>query len=507
MVYDTLITNVTIIDGYWDSPYQGNVLISGDTIEIVSSCRVFHSAKRVIDGKGRYLIPGIIDMHSHSDLVLVSGESYSAKILQGITAEVVGNCGVGAFPLEPDAETSSDILSSSQTFSSAAAYEQAFYCAPPSNHAIVLQAHTPLRRSVLGPDASRKATSQERTGMAGMLARSFDQGVKGFSTGLYYNPCSWAERQEMKALLDVVKEYDGLFSVHHRREGDGVLESLHEAISLAQESGVRLQISHLKAIGKRNQHLVPDMLKMIEDASGKGLDVHFDQYPYEWGSTSLSSLLPPAILALGAQGIRDILKDPNEKQGVIDAIEHPDGYESLVSLVGFDDIRILSHSACPETELKSITEIAEMWKTDPYDALFSLLAASDGNALISDITQSTESLEMILSHPLGTFGTDAIYTGEHLHRRCTHAVSDILTRFSRDRQVLPLSRQIQRMCAFPARILRLENRGMIRNGYKADLVLFDLPDEGDAEVAMVMVGGMIAVENGVHLDGYTTSLL
>ncbi len=503
MEYDLLITNVMLVDGYWDFPYKGSVLIRDGIIEIVSGCRIRQEAKEELDGKGLYLIPGIIDMHTHSDLPLASSSQFSHKILQGITTEVIGNCGAGSFPMN----SAPEILGSSVSFPSVHEYIAAFNSSPPASHAFILQAHAPLRRSVLGEDASRAATEEDIEKMCTLLKDALEGGAKGFSTGLYYNPCSFADEKELLALLQVVADYDALFSVHIREEGDGVLASLAEVIVLARMKHVRLQISHLKAIGEKNQHRVPAMLEMIERAHEKGLRVHFDQYPYTWGVTSLSSLLPPRVLALSDQAMRDELSDPEKRTTIIEEMEHPEGYESLVHLVGFDEIRIISHKTRKESELKSITEIARQWNVDPYDALFTLLLASDGTALISDVTQSRESLEMIMRHPLGTFCTDAIYSGEHLHPRCTSAVTDLLRDFYRKKEVLTLPEHVKRMSSRPAAILGLEKRGIIRNGFAADLVLLDIPKEGEITIEMVMVGGKIAVQRGIHREEYTTEVL
>ncbi len=502
MDVDILIENATIIDGYWSHPYTGDVTIVGNTIEVVSACRTSCNAKRIIDGSGKFLIPGIIDIHSHSDLMVVDEKQFKHKIAMGITTEVVGNCGIGSFPATRENALESlnvDVLGSDTQYTSFNQYKIAYNKAPPSTNIIALQAHSPLRMEVMKERVHQKASKVEIEMMKNLLHNSFEQGVKGFSTGLYYDPCLYADREELLALLSVVKEHNGLFSVHHRQEGDGVLESLSEVIELAQISGVSLQISHLKAIGKENQKKVPKILSLIEKASEDGLDISFDQYPYEWGATSLSSLLPPYVHSKSKSEIANLLHSKERRKEIRRAILDPQGYDSIIHLCGTDNITLLSYDANPSLENMSIDEIAKKWNLDPIDAFLELIQDTKNTALMSDITQTRESIEMIMAHPLGFFSTDAIYSGKNYHRRSTHSVSDLFDKFYLEKEVLSLPDHIKRMCVNPAKKLNLEDRGMIQNGYIADLVLLDFKEK--TWIDTVIVNGKIAYkENEQKLD-------
>ena len=512
MDVDILIEHAMIIDGFWQKPYKGSVAINGNTIEIVSSCRQGCNAKTIIDATGKYLIPGIIDMHSHSDLMVVKDEQFSHKIAMGITTEVIGNCGIGSFPATRENQLGSlnyDVLGGRQQFSSYEHYKESFYQAPPSTNIVALQAHAPLRLEVMKEHAQQKASDEEIRKMVDLLHKSFAQGVKGFSSGLYYDPCVYADERELLALLHVVKEHDEIFSVHHRQEGDGILESIQEVLRLAKISGVSLQISHLKAIGKNNQDKVLEVLSLIEKAHDEGLDVTFDQYPYEWGATSLSSLLPPKVLSLSQEERKVLLHSKEGRVVVRKAIENPNGFDSIIHLCGFDDITMLSYDADETVMGETITEIAQMWNTDVWDAFFSLINQTKHTALMSDITQSRESIERIMKHRLGFFSTDAIYSGNNFHRRSTHAVQDLFDIYYVEKEVLSIHNHIRRMCVLPAKRLKLKNRGMIQTGYIADLVLLDIPHTPmeKTHIETVLLGGKIAYENNKMTMDFRNEIL
>ncbi|MDC7244302.1 MAG: amidohydrolase family protein [Sphaerochaetaceae bacterium] len=512
MKADLIIEGATIVDGVSAEPYKGNVAVSGDTIVRIDEGPESSDARRTIDARGKILIPGVIDVHSHSDLLHLKSVPFTHKITMGVTSEIVGNCGIGPFPSLPGFPVPAlniDVLGDDRQFASLAQYRHALRESYPSNNVGSLQPHAPLRRAVMKEDIRRGATRQEIAQMVHLLEKSFGEGAAGFSTGLYYDPCLYASHDELTALLKATAQSGKIFSVHHRREGDGVLDSLGEVIDLAKKTKVQLQISHLKAIGQRNQQYVPRMLKMITRAAEDGVDIHFDQYPYEWGATSLSSLLPPSVLALPQAEWKALAADKGRREDIIWEIEHPDGYDSIISLCSFDRITLLSYEADPSLESKTISEIASMWNMNGYDAFFNLVSESAGGALMSDITQSQTSLEMIMLHPLGMFCTDSIYSGKHLHPRSLSAVTDLFDRFYRRKRVLDLAGHVRRMCVLPSQTFHLEKRGMIKSGYKGDMVLLDFPEDGSrrSSIEQVIINGEIAYDNGKVSENYTTCFL
>ena len=516
-------SNALIIDGSAAAPYRGDVLVEGDHIEaILPPCS--EPVSGAIDCSSLMLTPGFVDLHGHSELEVLRLPSMRPKIGQGITTEVAGNCGIGVFPAHKGSPSlkalTNDVLGSYpevgwEDFSS---YLKTWHTAGSGTNMAFLQAHSTLRSFVLEGNPNRSATSAEVEAMCQLLRTSLEQGCLGLSSGLYYAPCLFADRKELLALLEVVRQFDRLFCVHVRCEGDGILSSLEEVLSLARLSGVRLQISHLKVIGRENQHLVTEMLHLIEDARTEGIDVHFDQYPYEYGSTSLFSLLPPPYLRLERSDLQEHLKSKCERDSIKRMMEEGNGWDSLAELCGWDAIRILSLDSNPHYIGKTLTEIASERGQGPYDAFFDLLSEEAGAALMTDITQSQDTIKRILSHSLMCFGTDALYAGTMSHPRSFQAAIHLLDRYGKQQQVLPLEQLIAKMTWAGASRLGLSDRGLIRKGYKADLVLLDWntlsdnstqanPDAKSTGIAMVMVNGEIAYQDGQFTDSRSGAAL
>lgn len=494
-MYDILIRNALVMDGTGGVPFKANAGITGDTISVLTS-REIESARRVMDASGLVLCPGFIDMHTHTDLEVLRDRDMKAKIHQGITTDVSGNCGIGTFPYSPMLpECVQDVLGAWDDwdwdgFSSYKGYLEKDGIG--INEAFLVS-HTALRLAVLGKDSSREASEQEILSMCALLDTALSEGAIGLSSGLYYIPCVFASHKELLALLRTVARHNALFAVHHRCEGNEVVSSLKEVLDLSLEAGCRLEVSHLKAIGRKNQAKVPELLRMIEDYRDRGLDVHFDQYPYNFGSTSLFSLLPPRILGLSRIELRLALSLESEREVIKHEILTPDGWDSVYEMVGPENITVLSSDTFPELNGKTLAEFGG----DPLDALFDLLAEETGSAVMTDVTQSEESLRLIMSHPLMSFGTDALYSSPVPHPRSYHSTVRFLG-YARD-GVMSYEEAIRRMTGANADKIGILDRGYVREGYKADLLLLD-PDalredgmENDG-FRLVLVNGKICYD-------------
>jgi len=501
MKYDYFFRNATIVDGSGQDSFVGDVAIKDDKIVKVSQGGDIPSGT-AFDATGFVLCPGFIDIHGHSELEVLKNPAMDPKILQGITTEVAGNCGIGIYPLldsnVPLYEQAQDVLGhyDSYAWKSFAEYSKVWRKNRSGTNMAFLQAHSPLRFFALGGNANRPATAAEVSVMCRLLETSLKEGCIGFSTGLYYAPCLFADRKELLSLLRVVKKYDRLFAVHMRCEGNEVLQAIEEVLDLARLTGVRLEISHLKAIGRVNQILVPKMLAMIEQARVEGIDVFFDQYPYEYGSTSLFSLLPPQYLRLSREDLQKLLKSPKERSAIKEDMQDPDGWDSLYELCGWDNITVMALDSNKQYEGLTLTEIASLRFQGPFDSFFDLLMVEKGTALMTDITQSQGSIKRILSHPLMCFGTDALYAGEKTHPRSYQAAVHLLDKYWKQQELLPLEILISKMTAEPATRLGLKDRGKIKQGYKADLVIFDprtLKDNSTESDPMAKPDGMVLV--------------
>ena len=506
-----LFRNASVADGLSEDLFCADVLVEGDSIEAVLEPHSGTTADETVEAGGRILCPGFMDIHAHSDLELLRSPEMEHKIQQGITFDLSGNCGAGVFPRLPDGKPAfADILGHYENWSWTDFDSYSGLLKPGINCAF-LQSHGSLRNMALAGNPNRAATQNEIEKMCGLLDISISQGCFGFSTGLYYAPCMFASREELLALLDVVRRHDAIFAVHHRCEGDDILPSIDEIIGLVCRTGVKLEVSHLKAIGRKNQDKVPEVLEKLHALKDDGFDVAFDQYPYEYGSTSLFCLLPPEILKLDTKSLAEVLErtrtDRNLREDIIREMADSHGWDSITELCPWEDISIVSLESSPEYNGLNLKQAAEKLSEDPYQALFDLLAKERGVALMADITQSPQSLRNIFEDPLMLFGTDALYTGQAAHPRSANGAVHLL--YERCiRENYPFGKVIPKMTGRVARRLGIMDRGLIKAGCKADLVLIDprrLKDNSSLEkpfemcsgLGHVMVNGTFALRDGV----------
>lgn len=505
-MYDIILKNGLVLDGRGNRPKKANVAIFSDSIALVTDLDITRG-RNVIDCSGKYIAPGFIDGHTHTDFLVLKDEKAEARIGQGITTDVSGNCGIGVFPYNNPIlkDMVKDVLGEWDDWgwSDYRSFRKYYEKKKIGVNELFLVSHTALRVFVMGEDSKRKAEDVEIERMCAILRSELESGAAGFSTGLYYSPCVYSDGKELSSLLRVVKEENKIFTVHHRSEGNGCLESLRKVLDAAAESGVRTEISHLKAIGRDNQKEVDKMLLLIEEYRKNGLDVAFDQYPYTFGSTSLFSLLPPRVLAFSRLEQRMALSLESERERIKDEILHDRTWDSIYPLVGPDDIKILFLSSLPEYNGKSLTEVARSrGDEDPLDSLFDILSLETENAVMTDRTESDESLEKIMVHPLMCFGTDSLYSSPLPHPRSYHSTVEFLSRYVRDKKLLTLEDAVRRMTGETARRFNIEDRGIIDEGFKADIVVFDydklsIGDDGkNRGIDYVILNGTLALSEG-----------
>lgn len=505
-----LFRNATVVDGTGTVPFCADVLVKGTSVEAVLAPNSDFFCSDTIDASGFILCPGFMDIHAHSDLEVLRNPAMENKIRQGITFDLSGNCGAGVFPRRPDSPAAfADILGHYGNWNWTDFKTYGSQLKPGINIAF-LQAHGSLRNTAAGGNPNREASNAEIKRMCSLLDASISEGCFGFSTGLYYAPCMFASRKELLALLSVVKRRNAVFAVHHRCEGDDILPSIDEVISLVRETGVKFEVSHLKAIGRKNQDKVPIVLEKLHALKDDGFDVAFDQYPYEYGSTSLFSLLPPELLKLDPQGLSEVLRktrtDRELREDIIREMEHPHNWDSITELCPWEDISVVLLESSPQYNGLNLLQVAEKLSVDPYQALFDLLAKEKGVALMADITQSSRSLRTIFEDDMMLFGTDALYTGNTAHPRSANGAIHLL--YERCiKENYPFEKVIAKMTGRVAKRLGIRDRGFVKSGCKADLVLFNpvtLRDNSSLEkpfemcsgLEVVMVNGTFAFRNG-----------
>lgn len=481
-MYDLVLTHAKIIDGTGSPWYDGDIGIIGQ--EIAAIGRLTDApAKKIIDVKGKVVCPGFIDMHTHSDLFVLEKPLIEAKIRQGITTDLLGQDGIAAAPLPNQyvgtwrknlsgLDGTPDI---NWDWVDVDEYLTKIEKLQPSYNLAFLVPHGNIRMEVLGLE-NRIATDEEIEKMKAVLRLSLEQGACGLSTGLIYPPCCFADRRELKALCTVIAEYGVPLVIHQRSEGDEIIESMHELIEMMKETGAHLHFSHLKVCGKKNWHKTDEVLSIIDQARNEGVEVTFDQYPYTAGSTMLSAILPPWAHDGGTEKLLQRLTDEELKNRMKREMETGcPGWDSMSEWAGWDGIVITSVVSEENQHIvgKSILEITKLLgKEDPADVALDLILVEKNAVGMIDFVMSDEYVSKIMAHPAGTIGSDGLLGGKP-HPRAYGSFPRVLGKYVREEKVLPLHEMIRRLTSQPARIIGLQDRGIVREGMKADLVVFD----------------------------------
>jgi N-acyl-D-amino-acid deacylase len=458
-----------VIDGSGGPPVSADVIISGQTIERVG---VFDAPAdaRIIDCCGLVVAPGFIDSHSHLDLQVL--ENRSDKLAQGVTTEVVGNCGFSPYPEPPDPKLLHDFANglfcggSDWGWPSAKAYlEEAAHS--PTTTVLSLVGHGSLRISRVGHKLGQ-LSERDLDWMEQKLSELLAEGACGFSTGLMYSPGASAPFAELERLCRVVARHKKTYATHMRGYGDFLIEAVDEQLELARRTGCRLQISHLQAVGPRNWSKQAMALESIEEAVAEGLDVGFDCYPYIAGSTVLTQLLPQWALEGGIGGLMARLTDRTERKRI--AAETDSSLEQ-----GWTNILISALETPANQGLigQSIASIATTRECEPVEAVFNLIEEELGRINMLEMNQSQTNLRQTLSHPLSCVISDGFYVKGRPHPRLYGTFPLLLGEMSRERGWLTLAAAVHKITDKPAHRFSIRQRGRIEPGYFADVVVFD----------------------------------
>ena len=479
---DCKIMNAQVIDGSGKPAFRADVGLREGRIAALGDLRETRAGE-VIDARGRCLTPGFLDIHRHADLALLGGGFGDGELRQGLTAIVPGNCGLSAAPLDgPFREEVRRYLAPI----TGDAGEQSFPCLgdylrrcgerPLPLHAGELIGMGTLRAGVAGFRPG-PLTAEEAAAIRASLERALSDGALGVSLGLGYAPESYESTEELIALLAPLRRSGVVISVHMRQEGDGVEAALSEMLTVARALETPVEISHLKAIGRRNwRRSVPRMLRSLADARAEGLDISCDVYPYAAGSTQLIHVLPPESHAGGLEALTARLRDEAQRAAIRKRMETGSDFENITLLVGFENVRPtgLRTPEYAPYEGVSLSEIAHDRRQDPFDALFDLLTAEDGTPGMIDTIASEDDIAEILKAPFSCVISDATYPGTGLlHPRVTGMTAQLLTHFVRERRDLTLEEAVNRLTLRPAERYGLAAKGRIALGADADLCLFD----------------------------------
>ncbi len=488
-MYSILFRDATVVDGAGELPFRADVAVAdGKIVEIAPG--ISATAERVIDAGGLVLAPGFIDIHSHSDMTLFTHPGLESKAFQGVTLEVTGNCGLGAFPVTRGKERElADFLRvhdfilppDGLIWTDLAGYAQLIDSQTPGIHIAPLVGHGPLRIAAMGMD-DRYPTVSELEAMNRLLETALLQGAWGMSTGLIYPPGSYAATDELVFLARTLARHNALYASHIRSEAEGLFPALKEAITIGRESGVRVQVSHLKALGSRNRGEGRKLLSTLVSARAAGVDIAADQYPYDASATTLTATVPAWAHAGGVTALLERLRDTGLRGRLVEEINR-----EILAREGASGIMVGTCHSAQNRRLsgESLASVAARWECSPAEAVLRLLSEEEGAVGAVFFSMSSDDVAAILADPLVAVGSDGHglhavdAAGETTHPRSYGTFPRVLGKYVRDEKLLPLSSAIRKMTALPASRLGLTNRGMVRAGYAADLVLFDPVTIGD----------------------------
>ena len=538
----TRIANGTIIDGTGKPAFVGDVWIDGDRLaDVVPQGAAVRACADVetIDATGLIVSPGFIDAHAHSDAYLVLEPDAPSKVTQGVTTEINGQCGGSVAPREGEARLSSDwaaLLGDRLTWRSLAEYRAVLDAAKPAVNTVQFVGHNTLRSSVVGY-AGRAATADELGRMQRLLAQALDEGGWGLTTGLIYQPGKYATPEEVETLARVAARRGGFYATHMRSEGDRILESIDEVIALAQKTGIRAEISHLKTSGRRNWHKIDAVLEKIERAMSDGLLLGSDRYPYCAAGTDLDVLLPDWAQEGAAPAEMKRLQDSHLRSRIIDEINAQGRDWSTVMIGGTwaEENKVFSGKTVREIIEWSNGRMVE-WSNGRIAAplpLSDVLRPSSATpsssltpgSLICSILEkdgcktgafffgmSEENLSKIYARPWIVPGSDASLrapwgplAADHPHPRAYATMPE----FYRRVRALGVSREetVARMTSVPARRFEIRGRGVLEKGAFADLVVWSeaefvakatylAPHQFTGGVKLVMVNGVVPYADG-----------
>src|SRR5215468_10618169 len=514
---DLLIRGGHVIDGGGGPGREADVAVLDGRITAVEP----HSARparRVIDARGQVVAPGFIDIHTHSDFTLPLNPRAESKIRQGVTLEVVGNCGFSVAPVLPGrAQMQREYLASSAPWLEFRESTFADYVAalPATSVNVILQVgHNTLRLMTAGLE-NRPVTSSELGAMERMLEEALAAGAWGLSSGLFTAPGNFADAAEIHALARVLRRHGAAYSTHVRDESDHVFEAVHEAIAVAEATGVHVQIAHLKLSGINNWGGAAKLLAEIETARRRGVPVDCDAYPYDTATNPLRNLLPRWVVEGGIPAMLERLRRAEVRARIRAEIER-EGLNNFGRIPSWDVVRVAVTPNLPQEAGRTLGEIARRRGVDPLDGVCDFLVADRGATRILITSMSDADVREIIGSPWVLIGSDAnaLATSGPTSRGKPHPRSygthaRLLGHFVRDLGVLTLPAAIHKTTGASAAALGLKDRGVLREGSWADVAVFDPARVNDqatydephryaSGVSTVVVNGEVVVDSGDH---------
>lgn len=516
-----LIKDGFIVDGSGNEGCKGDVLISNERIEKISKEINEENIDKIINAEGLVVTPGFIDTHSHSDLKILENPYNQIKIRQGITTEVLGQDGISMAPLpkqyiSPWRKNLAGLDGESDNidweYETTGNYLKAMENNGVGLNESYLVPHGNVRMEVLGLDNIQPDEEQIKK-MCEVTRREMEAGAYGLSTGLIYMPCAYSQTKELIEMCKVVAEFDGVFVVHQRSEADTIISSMREIIEIGEKSGVRVHFSHFKVCGKDNWKYIDGVIELLDEAKNKGIRVTFDQYPYAAGSTMLGVILPPWAHDGGTDNLLKRLSSKEMREKMVYDMEHGiEGWDNFVDFAGLDGIYVTSVKNKKNEDAigKNLVELGELRGKDAYNATFDLLLEEENAVGMVDYYGLEEHIVKFMKLDEQNVCTDGLLSGKP-HPRAYGAFPRILGRFVRELGVLKLEEAIMKMTSKAASAIRVKDRGILKEGYFADIVIFNkdiIKDLGTFEnptqypegIEYVIINGKTVIENGEYKE-------
>ena len=524
MSFDIIIRNGRIIDGTGNPWYSGELGIKDGKIVKIRT-KIKENASRELDATKMIICPGFIDMHSHTDFILPIFNKVESFIRQGITTNVIGMCGNSFAPIHPDrleefrkfyARTIplyEDYVFTWNTFKE---YLKKIEKDQSTINIVPVVGFENIRIAGGPGYENREPTSDEIEGMKEYVVEAMESGAFGMSTGLIYAPQVFAKTEEIIELAKTAAQYDGLYFSHIRGEGEFIIDAIKEVIEIVEKSRCRGgHIAHHKISGKIYWGKSKDTLKLIEEANDRGISITYDQYPYNRGFTSLTAVLPPWVHEGGPDILLERIKQISNQERIKEDTEKGiEGWENFIGKNGFESIYISSvvSEKWKDIEGKNLPEISQIkGLKDEWEAMFSIIIDDEGGSTVTVESMSEEDIRRIMTGKYHMVGTDGLGIPNRpslgkFHPRFYGTYPRILGKYVREEELLKLEDAIRRMTSFPAMRLGLTERGLIKENFWGDIVIFNPNTVGDKAtfenphqfpegIPYVIVNGVIVVDN------------